>query len=239
MESLFGECNNRFTVELLSELFLLNQSEIIRILKKNISNFEFSYCSQSAISEMDLDGQCIVDNFSDNELKYTFILSMRGLKKFTNILMNEFKGFFVRFLTEKEINELLKIVYENDSVKDYKKGLVAPRGEIGREFRKIHINPFWDKVNEELKMFIIDWLGVDDVNHIPWIAYQQTLMIIKFGYNLSPELRNEAHIIWHKLVDLRCQVNDGKRKLHEGWLLDYDKQELKSIRKFLKFLKDR
>ena len=63
MESLFGECNNRFTVELLSELFLLNQSEIIRILKKNISNFEFSYCSQSAISEMDLDGQCIVDNF--------------------------------------------------------------------------------------------------------------------------------------------------------------------------------
>ena len=35
--------------------------------------------------------------------------------KFTNILMNEFKGFFVRFLTEKEINELLKIVNENDN----------------------------------------------------------------------------------------------------------------------------
>ncbi len=211
----FGKNENIFTMGMLADFFNVRELVLVRIIEENITSFKFN------VDIKEVSGQLI------NQKVY--ILSWSGTNKLKNILESDWHEVAGKFLTDYEIKELLKSINQNSYVKEFERVLRPPRGKQGAEFKKLYILPFFNKISEEVKIFLISSLEVQSLNRIPRIAYLDIIKLIRDGYTLSPELRTEFTDIHNQLMDLRQKVNEENKRNKVAWFTEYSETELKQL----------
>lgn len=259
IEGGFGEKNRIILAKTVAEIHNMNVSDVNKLINNNLSNLSSNIDCINVLSLVKNDKKLRESlNLTTREVnqntKYVYVLSQRGYIRLVAAMSNKNESkwdvmdSFVndyfkmrncideiagKFLSEHEVNEILKLTNQNPYIKDYVKILVPPRGKKGKIFKENEINKFLGKINKEVEQYLITNLGVPDLEHIPGFASRYACRLVKECYSFSDELKGEFTVLVGKLLNKRAEVIYDNQ-LKNSRIVSGFREELKKVKQAIK-----
>lgn len=259
IEGNFGQHQRMLMAKTVADFHGLNTFDVNKLINSNldklIENQDYINVRDLLMDNKELREELGLKSTEVNKnTKYVYVLSERGYIKLVSVMSNnnekkikimqafitnyfQMKSYLeevaIKPLSQKEINEILKLANQNPYIKDYIKILVPPRGKLGKEFKDKEINKFLGKINYDIERYLISSLGVRDLEHIPEIAHKSACFLVRECYSLPENLRSEFYEILQGLLEVREKVIN-ENQLKNAKVIQSFKLELEKIKTIIR-----